>query len=224
MLAPDLALHFPPGGGERQPDTAAVRGIVLPSDQSAVYQPVDHARQRRLAQQARARQLADARVHRTSKGCKARRIPGSDGSCQHLPAAIPPHQPGVRGKDSPPTPRWPAGSCVVITGRGVWPRSAGSVSWYGVAPVTLSPRLAFGRGWRAPRRRRLALTRLACVGGPGTSGSRLASISLRSTGTTSSPSRSSWFSTSSTAARSGRSGTADAGSRRSTRGTSGSCR
>src|SRR5690606_42066755 len=67
-----------------------------------------------------------------------------------------------------------------------------SVSGYGEPPVTLSPRLGFARGWRGGRSPYLALTSRSCVGGGAVSGSRRASVSLRSTGTTSPPSSSSW--------------------------------
>src|ERR1700722_14598912 len=193
VLAADVLLHVPACGGQRQPDAAPAGGGALARDRAGVGEPVHQAGQSRLAEQDMPVEFADPyRIKALRQGVEDVVLAQGQLRPDVLRGELL-EQRGVRGQQ-----RFPRFVGEVAAGHHRSGYSAwyfGSVSAYGDAPVTLSPRLAFGRGWRAGWSPYLARTRLAWVGASGVGGSWRAAISLRSTGTTSPPSSSSWSST-----------------------------
>src|SRR5215469_12609085 len=185
-----LALPRPAGGGQGNPHGPAVDGVRTATQESPLHQPVHQTGQGRLAEQHVPGQFADAQRFLVL-GQRVEHVVLPHG--QVGPDAVRgelPQQRRVGGQQRLPR---VVGELAAAAhhrlGYVAW--TSGAESWYGEEPVTLSPRLAFGRGWRAGWSPYFAMTRLSCVGASGTSGSRRAANSLRSTGTTSPPSSSS---------------------------------
>src|SRR5215470_8129400 len=197
--APDPLLKRQAFAGQREADAAPVAGVGRALNEPAVGQPVHQPGQGRLAEQHVPVQLAKAqRLAALGQRVEDVVLAHGDvlpdvlcgellhqrrvGSQQRLPRVVG-EVPSVGHRSVSPQ----------ISGYSAW--NSGAVSWYGDAPVTLSPRFAFGRGCRGGWSPYSALTRLSWVGASGVSGSRRAPISLRRTGMTSPPSSSSWPST-----------------------------